>query len=95
MIEVARRDRTKLRDAVIDFLTLYCSGFLAYLSYIIFVTFSLDSGSILSTDAGLLESFLCAGILDFLGEVISTETDLGILVCLYYSLEGLYCYDRK
>ena len=82
MIEISRRDRTKVPAAVADFLSLYYSGFPA-LFVLPFSFFSPDSESMISNDSGLLESFLNAGILDFIGEVISTESDIGLLVSIY------------
>ena len=37
----------------------------------------------ISDDSGLLDSFLNAGILDFIGDVVSTESDISLLVSLY------------
>ena len=83
MIEIARRDRTKVPAATTDFLSLYYSGFVALFSSDL-SHLSPDSESMISNDTGLLDSFLNAGILDFIGEVISTESDIGLLVSIYF-----------
>ena len=85
VIEVVRTDPSKTLDALRDFFSLYASGLLLFI-YFFSICIHCDVEGIVLKHEEVISSFIRSGILDFLGSIISSYTDMEIVVSLDFIL---------
>ena len=100
---IARNDPSKTVDVLSDLASLYTFGFVFFSSFSIVIGWFIlyfflhicCTEGIIGTDGDILNCFITSGVLDFIGTIISRETDIHTLVCFVLLLLLVIVIDYR